>query len=714
MKIAIIAESFLPHMNGVTGSVLQVLKHFSRQGHELLVIAPDAGHIDADLYGARTRLVKSVPLPSYPEVRMVFVRPAKIAAMLREFGADIVHLASPFTLGWAGVRAANAVGIPCIAVYQTDVTAYAEKYGIPGGAPMVASHLTRLHRRATLTLVPSSSSHADCEALGIDRLRRWGRGVDADRFAPEHRNEAWHDSVAHGRHIIGYVGRLAPEKQVEDLKVLHDMPGVRLVIVGDGPSRASLEQLMPDAHFTGFLGGADLAEAMASFDVFVHPGEADTFGQTLQESLASGVPVVATGAGGPLDLVRSSIDGWLYTPGNLDEMRDRVADLLGDPAKRLAFSKAARLSVRNRTWSALCDQLLEHYAETISLHSVDQTLMSRGSLRPASMPTAAKLPAPTIPDWQRYIALGDSITEGLGDTSRMPEGEFLGWAARLAMLLSDHKKGGVQFANLAVRSRRVMHLDEQVTRALELEPDFVSVLMGANDLLLARVDIDAIAAELEHQVVRLRRAGIDVLLGTPFLPRRRAARVIAGRFAEFNSRIRRIAHAHECRLLDIEAIPEIADIDMWAEDRVHLVSAGHRLLAYHAAALLGVRDATTLGLLEHALHAGSPETPVATHAALQATSQAASRSVSRSTSQSASRAEAPAEVHDTGPANHHLTGPAWVRAHALPWAWRRVRGRTAGDGLNAKHDTYIELAPGTLPGITPDSTHPSQIGFSQQ
>ena len=655
MRVALLAESFLPHMNGVTGSVLQVLRHLAAEGHETLVIAPRAGEITTDLHGARTELLRSAPLPSYPEVRVVFARAARLTAILREFRPDVVHLASPFVLGWQGLAAADALRVPSVAVYQTDVVAYAEKYGMPQAAALVGRHIGRLHRRATLTLAPSTASLQQLEGLGVDRLRRWGRGVDALRFGPERRSDGWRAQVARGQAIVGYVGRLAPEKQVEDLAALAGLPGTRLVIVGDGPSRPALERALPDAVFTGHLAGAALAEALASFDVFVHPGESETFGQTIQEALASGVPVVATGVGGPVDLVRSSVDGWLYRPGDLVDLRARVADLVGDDGKRRAFAAAARESVSERTWHAVCSRLVEHYDEARMLRPIDDAQPQRAATRPA-------VPTPAPPrSWSRFVALGDSITEGLCDASRMPTGRYRGWADRLAQLLAHAGGSGEPFryANLAVRSRRVRHVvSEQVPQALALRPQLVSILIGANDLVGRRVDPIAVARDLEKSVRELRAAGIDVLLVTPFLPRRRPARLFGRRFAVFSSELRRIAASTGAVLLDTDAfldargLPAIGDLDLWADDKVHLRPRGHRYLAYRAAEALGVPDAEALGELDASLHAD--DDPV-------------------------------------------LPG-TWLRRDALPWVWRRLHGRTAGDGLVAKHTDYVLIGgPGDVP-----------------
>ena len=540
MKVVLLAESFLPHMNGVTHSLLQVVGHLERRGHDALVVAPRSGPIDQKLFRAEPVLLPSMPLPSYPDVRVTLASTHRLASILRGHDADVVHLASPFVLGWRGVLAAEGVGIPSVAVYQTDIPSYAERYGIPGAAPALTRHLGRLHRRADLTLAPSTSALDRLESLGVDRLALWRRGVDTERFAPERRSEAWRREVApNGEIIVGYVGRLAPEKQVEDLRALADLPGVRLVIVGDGPDRPALERMLPGAHFAGFLGGDDLAAAMASFDVFVHPGESETFCQTIQEAMASGVPVIATGAGGPLDLVRSSVDGWLYRPGDLAELRSRVLDLTGDGAKRRAFSVRAREAVAGRGWDRLGDELIEHYDEVAERYratrgervgwvrrSRDTVSRSVTIERAADVPTSGPI-AP--PRWRRYVAVGDSLTEGLCDTSRMPEGDYRGWADRLAMLLALTSPAAEQvgYANLAVRSRRVDDaVTTQVPRAVELGADLVTVLIGANDLVGRRDAPDALARRLETAIRQLRSTGCDVLLVTPFLPRRPASTAV--------------------------------------------------------------------------------------------------------------------------------------------------------------------------------------------
>ena len=388
-------------MNGVTNSVLQVVTHLERKGHQALVIAPGSGGGEIEGSDARTEQLRSLPLPSYPQVRVTVASTPRVAGLLSDFAPDVVHLASPLVLGWHGQAAAKMLRVPTVAVYQTDVIAYAAKYGFPGGSPLVAAHVRRLHRRSTLTLAPSTAAAAQLRELGVDRVRLWGRGVDVDRFAPSRRSDAWRALIARGEILVGYAGRLAAEKQLEDLRVLCDLPRVRVVIIGEGPARARLERQLPGAVFTGFLGGSDLAQAVASLDVFVHTGESETFCQGIQEALASGVPVVATGRGGPVDLVNNSINGWLYQPGDLRGLRDAVADLAGDTVKARALGAAGRLGVLDRSWDSLGDQLLEHYADAATLQHIDDRRFSRVGERP-NIPTRSALPKRV----RSYVAVG--------------------------------------------------------------------------------------------------------------------------------------------------------------------------------------------------------------------------------------------------------------------------------------------------------------------
>jgi len=370
MRIVIVAESFLPQTNGVVHSVLRVLDHLAARGDDVLVVAPDAGpDVPATVAGARVVTVPAWSFPGYADVRVATGRVSPLTAILRDFGPDVVHLASPFALGWRAALAAAALDLPVVAVYQTDVPTYAGRYGVRGVENLLWKRVRDLHGRADLTLAPSTATIRTLEERGVERLRLWRRGVDTERFSPARRDEAWRRGLApEGERLVGYVGRLAPEKQVQDIAALQDLPGTRIVVVGDGPERARLERLLPGAHFTGMLHGTALATAVAGLDVLVSTSETETFCQVVQEGLASGVPVVAAGVGGPVDLVDHSRTGWLYEPGDLGGLAARVRDLTGDDAKRAAFGRAARRSVEGRSWQAVCSELVGHYAAAIEQH----------------------------------------------------------------------------------------------------------------------------------------------------------------------------------------------------------------------------------------------------------------------------------------------------------------------------------------------------------
>jgi phosphatidylinositol alpha 1,6-mannosyltransferase len=164
---------------------------------------------------------------------------------------------------------------------------------------------------------------------------------------------------------VGYVGRLAAEKELELLTSLAGDRRFRLVLVGSGPDELRLRSLLPDAFFTGTLHGPELGAAYASLDVFVHTGRHETYCQSAQEALASGVPVVAPRAGGPVDVVDDGVAGHLYRPGDRDDLRSHVDQLVGDDLGRRRMGMAARRSVRGRSWRTVNDALVEHYREVV-------------------------------------------------------------------------------------------------------------------------------------------------------------------------------------------------------------------------------------------------------------------------------------------------------------------------------------------------------------
>ena len=364
MRILIVTEAFLPQVNGVTNSVLRLLEFCKRAGHEVLVIAPESENAPKDYLGFK---IKHVPSIAMKRLIPMGLPKKELEPFIEGFNPDVIHLASPIFLGHYVARLARKANIPTVSVYQTDIAGFARHYGLTVAHNTLKRWVARIHSTTDLTLAPSAWACRDLESSGVENVKLWQRGVDLVNFTPEKRDEELRAEFLNKRgtkYVVGYVGRLANEKRIDDLAILDSQPDLQLVIVGQGPAEARLQRELPNAIFVGYKSGADLARHVASFDTFVHTGKHETFCQAIQESLAAGTVVVGPDTGGPTDLIDHGRTGLLIDTADSHLLLHSVYNLLEHPALDL-MQIAARKSVEHRTWDYINESLIEHYRDVI-------------------------------------------------------------------------------------------------------------------------------------------------------------------------------------------------------------------------------------------------------------------------------------------------------------------------------------------------------------
>lgn len=367
MRIAIFAETFLPKFDGIANTLCYLLKHLAKRGHTSLMFAPQG----APARYANTPIIglSSFRFPFYPDLKLVNPTFNNVERELAEFRPDVVHLVNPAILGLIGMRHANALDVPVVASYHTDIPGYAARYGVPMLEEPLWSYFRWIHNRADLNLCPSQYTRNELLEHGFERVRIWGRGVDMTRFNPSHRNHTWRERLTGGhpeKELLLYVGRLAVEKRIDWLRpVIDALPDARLAIVGDGPIRGDLEKLFEGTPtiFTGYLQGVDLSSAYAAGDLFVFPSASETFGNVVLEAMASGMPVIAPRAGGPVDHVKDAHNGFLFDPGSMDDLVHLTTWLYSQPNLWRRLGLSARDYAESQSWESLLDGLLKDYAE---------------------------------------------------------------------------------------------------------------------------------------------------------------------------------------------------------------------------------------------------------------------------------------------------------------------------------------------------------------
>ncbi|GJM02558.1 MAG: GDP-mannose-dependent alpha-mannosyltransferase [Rhodomicrobium sp.] len=350
MRILIATDAWTPQVNGVVRTYQRVEEALLAEGHEVFFATPDR--------------YRTVPCPTYPEIRLSLVTAWQLDKLLDEFSPDAVHIATEGPIGWAARRACLKQKRPFTTAYHTRFPEYvAERVPVP--VAWIYKMMRVFHNASNGTMVATKSLGVELEARGFTSLLPWTRGVDTEMFHPRQ------GRVFGAGPVALYVGRVAPEKNIEaflDLDI-----DLQKVVVGDGPSLEELEQSYPDVTFTGALEGEALAAAYSAADVFVFPSKTDTFGIVMLEAMASGLPVAAFPVTGPIDVIEDGVTGALD-----DDLKTAILRAL-ELDRQVCLEKAAGFS-----WAQCGALFLENLKPVADVAVVKSVALPKRSAFPKS------------------------------------------------------------------------------------------------------------------------------------------------------------------------------------------------------------------------------------------------------------------------------------------------------------------------------------------
>lgn len=378
MRVAIITETFLPKVDGIVKVTCLLLDHLRNRGVDALVIAPRYG--DGGYYkDVPICSLPSVSLPLYPEARLGFAT-FSLYRELAAFKPDVAHLFHPVMTGIPTMGMLKWMDVPTVTSFHLDYARLVNQFKVGlidlGFTRPFIDELTKnVFNWSDYSLAPSKLVQRQMRQLGISNVGLWRRGVDAAAFHPRFRSLDMRREMAAGHledTVLIYVGRLSDEKQLEHIRpALEQLPGTRLVLVGDGPARHALERHFAGlpVTFMGYLAGEKLSQAYASADIFVFPSRLETFGLVVIEAMAAGLPVVASRVGGVSDIVSEGETGHTFDSGDTDAIVAGIRNIARSPENMRSMGANARAYAETQSWDAIMDEVIEVYAALIAERS---------------------------------------------------------------------------------------------------------------------------------------------------------------------------------------------------------------------------------------------------------------------------------------------------------------------------------------------------------
>jgi glycosyltransferase involved in cell wall biosynthesis len=374
LRIAVVTETYPPEVNGVALTIACFIRGLVARQHDVQLIRPrqKAGGTSGQDSGLSEVLMRGLPIPRYPDLRMGMPAKNALIRMWTRQRPDLVHIVTEGPLGWSALQAAKRLKLPVTSDFRTNFHAYSRHYGMGWLGKPIFMYLRKFHNRTDCTMVPTLAMKRELESAGFQNVAVVARGVDTRRFDPAKRSEALRASwgAKPGDMVALSVGRLAPEKNLSALfsafaAMRKVNANIRIVMVGDGPSREDVARRCPEALLAGMKTGTELAEHYASADIFLFPSLTETYGNVTPEAMASGLPVVAYNYAAAAQLIRHGQNGMLASLDRSDEFTMHAAWLAMHPERARAMGEAARRTANENEWDRIVAQLEGMFASVL-------------------------------------------------------------------------------------------------------------------------------------------------------------------------------------------------------------------------------------------------------------------------------------------------------------------------------------------------------------
>ncbi|MBA3893005.1 MAG: glycosyltransferase family 1 protein [Gemmatimonadales bacterium] len=373
MRIALFSEVYWPMVSGVGVTLLRLTEALQARGHELRVYSATYALPPGQSDRPEVHRSPSVPFFLYPDVQWAFPRMRDVVDDLARFRPDVVHVATEFSLGIAGMKAARQLGFPLVASAHTDYDQYAARYGVTWALRAGWHYLRWFYGQANKVLCPSRIYEQHLHSRGVTHTGVWSRGVDPAWFHPRFRSDEYRArfGIGPGDLLVTYIGRIAREKNLELLlrawETLAPVRGTsQLVLVGQGPLESEIRRRdIANVHVTGLLQAHELSAAYASADIFTFPSPTETFGNSLLEAMGSGLPSLVAASGGVLEFSEHGRNAWLVAPDSAVAIEEGLERLLTDAALRRKLAAGGLETARDRDWAQVYDRLEADYREAM-------------------------------------------------------------------------------------------------------------------------------------------------------------------------------------------------------------------------------------------------------------------------------------------------------------------------------------------------------------